>query len=152
MNIVNRDTIIDNLIPYFSDKRYYLLIIDCGFAKVDGLKEAYPDRVINCGVIEQASVGIASGMASKGFIPIIYSISAFIVLRALEQIRNDVVLADRNVKIIGNGCGDYFKDMGNCHWIKDDDIKLMNIIDMPAYEGEQFKEWIESKKAGYIRV
>ena len=149
---VNRDNILDNLIPYFEDKRYLLLITDMGFSKSDKITAMYPDRVINCGIMEQATVGIASGMAQAGLIPIIYSISAFIVLRALEQIRNDIVLRDRNVKIIGNGCGDYFKGLGSCHWIKDDDISLMQIINMPVYEGSRFEEWINSKKGGYIRV
>ena len=149
---VNRDNILDSLIPYFEDKRYILLIGDMGFGKSDKITAMYPDRVINCGIMEQATVGIASGMAQAGLIPIIYSISAFIVLRALEQIRNDIVLRDRNVKIIGNGCGDYFKDLGSCHWIKDDDISLMQIINMPVYEGSRFEEWINSKKGGYIRV
>jgi len=150
--IVDRDNILDSLIPYFEDKKYLLLITDMGFSKADQITAMYPDRVINCGIMEQATVGIASGMAQAGLIPIIYSISAFIVLRALEQIRNDIVLRDRNVKIIGNGCGDYFKDLGSCHWIKDDDISLMQIINMPVYEGSRFEEWINSKKGGYIRV
>ena len=149
---VSRDTIIDELTEYFYDKRYWLLVCDCGFAKIDKLKAIYPDRVINCGVMEQGTVGIASGMAQAGLIPIVYSIASFIVYRALEQIRNDVVLADRNVKIIGNGTGDYFKSLGNCHWIKNDDISLMNLIGLPVYEGNQFEEWITSEMGGYIRV
>jgi transketolase len=152
LKMVNRDNILDNLIPYFKDKRFMLLVTDMGFAKSDRITAMYPDRVINCGIMEQATVGIASGMAQAGLIPIIYSISAFIVLRALEQIRNDIVLADRNVKIIGNGCGDYFKGLGSCHWIKDDDIKLMDIIGMPVFEGSQFDEWVISRRGGYIRV
>ena len=150
---VSRDTILEELIPYFAkDDKYVLLICDMGFGKVDKLKEQFPDRVINCGVMEQATVGIASGMTIAGSKPIIYSIAVFIVFRALEQIRNDIVLSNRNVKIIGNGSGDYFKDLGSCHWCKNDDISLMETINMPVYSGYQFKEWIESDIYGYIRV
>lgn len=149
--MITRDNILQELMPYFKDERYVLLICDMGFGKVDLLKQAYPKRVINCGIMEQATVGIASGMAEGGLKPIIYSIASFIVFRALEQIRNDIVLRGMDVKIIGNGSGDYFKDMGNCHWCKDDDIKLMHVIGMSVYEGSQFKQWIEGK-AGYIRV
>jgi len=148
--MITRDNIIESLVPYFADKRYYLLILDCGFAKIDKLKELYPDRIINMGIMEQATVSIAAGMAKTGLIPIIYSIATFITQRALEQIRLDIVDNGLNVKIIGNGCDDYFKSMGSCHWCKDTDIRLMNVIGMPYYE--RFESWIESDKAGYIRV
>lgn len=150
--MVNRNTIIDELVPYFSDERLYLLVCDCGFAKIDRLHKAYPDRIINMGIMEQATVGIAAGMARAGLIPIIYSIASFIVYRALEQIKIDVVQMNRNVKIIGNGSGDYFKDLGECHHCKNDDVYLMNLIDMPIYNPNNFEEWINSTKGGYIRV
>lgn len=148
--MIDRDNVIDALVPYFKDKRYYLLVCDCGFAKINRLNEIYPERIINCGIAEQSTVGIAAGMAQAGLIPIIYSIAAFIVFRALEQIRNDIVLQDMNVKIIGNGSGDFFKDLGSCHWCKTDDIKLMKIIGMPVYRWHDFEKWIESPKGGYF--
>jgi len=150
--MTTRDTIIDELIPHFADPKFYLLICDMGFGKVNGLKKKYPNRVINCGIAEQATVGIASGMAESGLKPIIYSIATFLVFRALEQIKNDIVDRKMNVKLIGNGSGDFFKDMGNCHWCKEDDIGLMNLIRMPIYNGKEFNEWINSRYAGYMRV
>jgi transketolase len=146
---VGRDNVIDSLIPYFNDPRYMLLICDMGFSKINQLEAKYPNRLVNCGIMEQATVGIASGMAESGLIPIVYSIAAFLVYRALEQIRNDIVLRHKNVKLIGNGSGDFFKSLGECHWIKDDDIKLMNIIGMPVYTN--FDEWINSSEAGYFK-
>ena len=150
--MIDRNTIIDNLVDRFMDDRYYLLVCDCGFAKIDTMKAMYPDRVINCGIMEQATVGIAAGMAQAGLKPIIYSIASFIVFRALEQIRNDIVLMNRNVKIIGNGSGDFFSGLGDCHCTYDDDKKILDVIDMPAYEANQFDSWITSKDGGYIRV
>jgi len=150
---VNRDTIVDRLVPYFKkDKRYHLLICDCGFAKVDKLVEMYPDRIVNCGIMEQGTIGIASGMADSGLIPIVYSIASFIVYRALEQLKVDVVEMDRNVKVIGNGSRDFFKSLGECHWCRDDDVKLMDVIYMPWYNGSEFNDWIGSERGGYIRV
>jgi transketolase len=149
--MITRETVIDELIPYFEDKRYILLICDMGFSKVDKLKALYPDRVINCGIMEQGTVGIASGMAEVGLIPIVYSIASFLVYRALEQIRNDIVLRQQNVKLIGNGSGDFFRGLGRCHTCKEDDVKLMRIISMPVYKGNRFKEWICSSEGGYFR-
>jgi len=150
--MVDRNTIIDNLVDIFEDKRYYLLVCDCGFAKIDMLMKQYPNRVINCGIMEQATVGIAAGMAQAGLKPIIYSIASFIAFKGLEQIRNDVVLMNRNVKIIGNGVGDFFKGLGDCHCVYEDDIAVMNAIKMPVYNGKEFDIWINSLKPGYIRV
>jgi len=150
--MADRNTICDKLIDRFMDERYYLLICDCGFAKTDKLQAMYPDRVINCGIMEQATVGIAAGMAQAGLKPIIYSIASFIVFRALEQIRNDIVFMERDVKIIGNGAGDFFEQLGECHCTYDDDITVLDAIEMPVYDGDEFEEWISSKEGGYIRV
>jgi transketolase len=148
---VTRDNILDELVPYFrKDERHYLLINDSGFGKTEKMKELFPPRVFNLGIMEQATVGIASGMAAVGLIPIIYSIAAFLVYRSLEQIRLDIVMRKQNVKLIGNGSGDYFKFLDECHWCKDHDVKLMNIIEMPVYTGDQFHDWIASPKGGYI--
>jgi len=149
--MITRDNVLDSLIPYFRDKRYYLLVCDMGFGKIDSLRKKYPNRVINCGIAEQSTVGIAAGMAQDGMIPIVYSIATFLVYRALEQIRNDIVFERRNVKLIGNGSGDFFAHLGDCHWCKDDDEELMKLIGMPVYEGENFKEWIKSPDCGYLR-
>ena len=123
--MATRDSILKDLIPYFNDPRYYLLVLDMGFGKLDDLKDKYPNRVYNLGIAEQGSVGIASGMAEVGLIPIVYSIATFLVYRALEQIKNDIVFRGMNVKLIGNGSGDFFKTMGDCHWCRDNDKKLV---------------------------
>lgn len=150
--MVNRSTIIDNLVDRFRDERYHLLICDCGFAKVDALRKRYPGRVINCGIMEQATVGIAAGMAQAGLRPIIYSIASFVVFRALEQIRDDIVIMDRDVKIIGNGAGAFFEKLGRCHCTYDEDVAVLKAIGMPVYGAPDFEEWITSRHGGYIRV
>jgi transketolase len=110
--------------------------------------------------MEQATVGIAAGMSMTGLIPIIYSIVNFLVFRALEQIRNDIVLQKLNVKFISTGVNDYFKFLGPSHCCSQDDITLMKLVNMKVYDpysnlrpfGEMVEEWISDNKAGYIRV
>lgn len=148
---VDRNNVIDSLLPYFNDPRYYLLVCDMGFGKLDKLQAKFPKRVINCGIMEQATVGIASGMAEDGLIPIVYSIAAFLVYRALEQIRNDIVIRNQNVKLIGNGSGDFFKDLGKCHCCGQEDLALMGMIGLQCYGENEFNEWINSSEAGYFR-
>ena len=157
-----RKNIVDLIIPYAKkDKRVYLLVCDMGFGVTDKFKSELPDRIFNIGIMEQGAVGIAAGMAMAGLVPIVYSIVNFLVFRALEQIRNDVVLQGLNVKFVGTGANDYFEFLGPSHCCGKDDKKIMELIDMRVfdpYEKERVdfekmvKDWISSRKAGYIRV
>jgi len=156
-----RKIVIDQLAPYFRrDERFYLLVGDMGFGAIDALKEEFEKRVINCGVMEQGSTGIAAGMSMSGLIPIFYSIVNFLAFRALEQIRNDVVLQGLNVKFIGTGANDYFGMLGKSHCCSDDDVKIMELIHLKVYDpyisqksfAALVDEWISDERAGYLRV
>jgi len=149
--MITRNNVLDALVPYFqADPRMYLLLNDSGFGKTERIKALFPPRVFNCGIMEQATIGIASGMAQAGLIPVVYSIASFLVYRSLEQIRLDIVLRNQNVKLIGNGSGDYFKFLDDIHWMRDYDRRLLEVIELPVYAGNQFEEWIESPKGGYL--
>ncbi len=143
------------------DERIVLLVCDMGFGVADKFRELFPNRIYNMGIMEQATVGIAAGMAMTGLIPIVYSIVNFLCFRALEQIRNDVVMQKLNVKFIGTGANNYFRFLGYTHCCDEDDKKIMQVINMrifDPYEDENIdfykmvKEWITDTKAGYIRV
>ena len=160
-DVIFRKEILDNCISHFrQDKRYCLLIGDMGFGAMDKLKEEFPDRVFQCGIMEQNMIGVAAGMAMSGLIPVVYSIVNFLVFRAIEQIRNDVVLQNLNVKFIGTGANDFFKFLGHSHICGQDDITLMNLINLKVYDPytdtrpfqEVVDELMRSEKAGYIRV
>lgn len=161
MVINYRREVVDSLIPYFRrDKRLYLLVCDMGFGVIDRIKKEFPDRIVNCGIMEQGTVGIAAGMSMSGLVPIVYSIVNFLVYRSLEQVRNDVVLQGLNVKFIATGVNDYFKFLGPSHCCAQDDVKLMKLINMKTYDpytaktGFQtlVKRWITDDAAGYLRV
>jgi transketolase len=156
-----RRIIIDSIVPYFrNDERFYLLVCDMGFGVIDKLKEEYANRIINCGIMEQATIGIAAGMSLSGLKPIVYSIVNFLVFRALEQIRNDVVLQNLNVKLIATGVNDYFKFLGPSHCCGKDDMAIMKLINMKIYDpysdnrpfNEVVEEWINYRGPAYIRV
>lgn len=157
-----RGEIVDRLIPYAKkDQRIYLLVCDMGFGVTDKFRDSFPDRIFNMGVMEQATVGIAAGMAMTGLIPVVYSIVNFIAFRALEQVRNDVVLQNLNVKFIATGVNDYFRFLGPSHCCGEDDKRIMELISMKVYDPyeekamdfeELVESWVTDTKAGYIRV
>jgi transketolase len=161
-NGIFRKTILDELLPHArNNDRIILLVCDMGFGVMDAFREALPDRTYNMGIMEQGTVGIAAGMAMSGLVPVVYSIVNFLAFRSVEQVRNDVVLQKLNVKFIATGVNDYFKFLGPSHCCGSDDASIMRLIGMDVFDpygdaGADFsamvRSWIESPKAGYIRV
>ncbi len=157
-----RRDIVNSIIPYArKDKKIILLVCDMGFGVADRFKKEFPDRIFNMGVMEQGTVGIASGMAAVGLKPIVYSIVNFIAFRAIEQVRNDVIMQGLNVKFIVIGVNDYFEFLGESHCCGKDDKKIMKLIGMKVFDpykkkdvnfNKMVREWLNSPKAGYIRV
>ncbi len=142
------------------DDRIMLLVGDMGFGVIDQLKKEFPQRIINCGIMEQGTVGIAAGMSMSGLIPIVYSIVNFLVFRSIEQIRNDIVLQNLNVKLIGTGANDYFRFLGPSHCCGQDDITIMELVHMNVYDPyadevpfqDLVEGWIRDSGPGYMRV
>ena len=157
-----RKGVVDRFLPFFErDPRYYLLAGDMGFGAIDKLKAAFPERVFNGGIMEQGMTGIAAGMSMSGLIPIVYSIVNFLAFRATEQIRNDVVLQELNVKFLGTGANDYFRILGSSHCCGHDDVAIMKLLGLPVYDpyaekdtpfDELVETWLTEPRAGYFRV
>lgn len=97
------------------DKNIYLLTGDLGFSFLEEFAQKFPERFINCGIAEQNMTGVAAGLALEGKKPYMYSIIPFVVIRCLEQIRNDICYQNLNVKIIGAGAGFSYGSLGETH-------------------------------------
>lgn len=98
------------------DTRVMLLTGDLGYQVLEPFIEACPDRFINAGVAEQNMVGMATGLAERGFIPFVYSIATFAVLRPFEFIRNGPVLHHLPVRVVGVGGGFDYGMNGVSHY------------------------------------
>lgn len=99
------------------DKRVYLISLDGpGYGLFNELAKENPKHYWNFGVTEQASIGIASGMALQGLKPYVYSITPFVLERPFEQIKLDIIEQNANVKLVG--FWDYPRD-GPTHKAKD---------------------------------
>jgi len=156
-----RKAIGDELLSWArKDSRVILLVCDMGFGVVDDFKKEFPGRIFNFGMMEQATVGIAAGMAASGLVPVVYSIVNFLAFRALEQIRNDVVNQNLNVKFIATGVNNYFQFLGISHCCGQEDKALMELVGLKVYDPYKKKTdfpkmvslWAKDLKPGYLRV
>lgn len=71
------------------DPRVVLLLGDIGVYGFKDAFAAFPDRVYNIGILEQATVSVAAGLAKTGMVPIVHTIAPFLTERCLEQIKID---------------------------------------------------------------
>ncbi len=96
-----------------------LLTGDLGYAMFDYIRKDFPSQFINCGAAEQGMMGIAVGLALEGKIPVVYSITNFLLFRPFETIRNYVNYEKIPVKLIGGGRDKDYKHDGISHWSED---------------------------------
>jgi len=97
------------------DRRVVLLTGDLGYMALEPFVERCPDRFFNVGVAEQNMVGVATGLAEAGFIPFVYSIDPFAVLRPYEFIRNGPIAHRLPARIVGIGGGFEYGPQGQSH-------------------------------------
>ena len=121
------------------NKNIYLLACDIGFGVFDTLREECPDNFINTGIAEQATIGMASGMAMEGLIPIVYTITPFLLERPYESIKLDVVQQNTNVKLVSYG--DY-PDLGPTH-ITSDLEGLCKCLKLKLLKPESVEETVQ---------
>ena len=78
------------------------------------------DRIINVGAAEQLMMGVGVGLSIEGKIPVVYSITPFLLYRTLETIRNYVNREMINVKMVGGGRDRDYSHDGFSHWSEED--------------------------------
>ena len=80
-----------------------LIVGDLGYGMFDKIREDFPNRFLNTGAAEQAMMGIACGLALERKIPVVYSITTFLLYRPFEVIRNYINHENITVKLIASG-------------------------------------------------
>ena len=116
-----------------TDERVVFITGDLGYNALEGAASVLGPRFINAGVAEQNMVGVAAGMAYKGYKVFVYSIAPFAVYRCLEQFRNDACLHNLPVFIVGNGGGYGYGIMGSSHHALEDLACLSGLQNVNTY-------------------
>jgi transketolase len=83
-------------------------------------RERHPDRYIELGIAETNSVSVAAGLAASGFVPYIFSMSPFGVLKTAEQLRTDVAYNHLPVRLVGRLSGLAMGFFGTSHHAVED--------------------------------
>lgn len=97
------------------DRRVMALTADNRNDIYERIHQEMPNQYMDYGIAEENMVASAAGLASCGKIPFLYTITDFMSLHALEFIRNDVCIANQNVKFLGRSSGLTSYTMGPTH-------------------------------------
>lgn len=138
------------------------VVLDAGLAtsmKTQLFREAFPDRYFNLGIAEQHAVSLASGLARRGFVPLLHTFSNFLARRAHDQIALSVCWPGCNVKLIAGSCGVFDGRNGPSHMATDDLAAMMALPGMLVVEpGDQrqtrglLRRIIAARGPAYVRL
>jgi transketolase len=139
-----------------------IIIIDADLAKAAGhknLMSKFPERCINVGVAEQNMAGIAAGMASYGFIPLIFTFAPFATRRICDQVAVSSCYARQNIKIFGMDPGISAESNGGTHMSFEDVGVMRSIPEIIIFEpcdeiqlAASLRDVIFCKKTVYVRL
>lgn len=98
-----------------TDDKIVVLLADIGVYAFREHMERWPDRCINTGVSECATVGMGAGLALEGFYPVMSSIDSFLIRRAYEFIRLDFGEQKLPGLFVTVGADDDYASLGPSH-------------------------------------
>jgi len=137
----------------------FLIAGDAGFGVWEDFQKELPSQYINPGINEQATIGLASGMALSGHKVFYYNIIPFVLMRCYEQVRVDVCYANLPIVLIGIGSGITYAPAGMTHYSVEDitlakTMPNLNIISPsdPIQVKKALEYAIESQNPTYIRI
>ena len=113
-----------------ADEDSRLVVLDGDLGNSTGtevFEVAHPERFLQMGIAEQNMLGVAAGLATVGFVPVVTSFACFVVARALDSIRVLVAQPALNVKMVGGYSGLLTGMTGKTHQIFND-IAIMRTL------------------------
>jgi len=140
-----------------SNEKIHLITGDLGYGLWDKIKLDYPDRFHNVLSAEQLMIGAATGMAMEGKIPVVYSITPFLLYRPFEFLRNYLHHENIPVKLVGGGRDKDYGYLGFSHWAEED-LKVIDILNnIIAYKPNKLstktlEDFLYNNKPSYLNL
>ena len=100
--------LLGSLIPQLAEEDPDFIYLDADLMSCIGtLKwgKAHPDRAIECGIAEANMVGVACGLASAGFKPLVHSFGPFASRRVFDQVFLSGAYAKNDITVLGSDPG-----------------------------------------------
>lgn len=98
-----------------------------GSLKLNAFIKEFPDRFIQCGIMEANMIGVAAGLTIGGKIPFTTTFANFSTSRVYDQIRQSVAYSGKNVKICASHAGLTLGEDGATHQVLED-IGMMKML------------------------
>lgn len=132
-----------NALLELMEKDPKICILDADLSKPNGtmpLYKKFPNRCFNVGIAEANMVGIAAGLASYGYKPIVFSFAPFVTRRVCDQIAISVAYAKQKVIIVGTDPGITAELNGGTHMSFEDIAVVRSIPNMVVYDVVDYKQ------------
>ena len=120
-----------------AEKNPAIVALDCDLVNPIGMtkfQKAFPDRMIDCGIMEGNMAGVAAGMSARGCIPFMHTFSCFQSRKCIDQLFLSGGFAELNVKAVGSDPGILALYNGASHMGLEDMGILKNIPNMTLVE------------------
>lgn len=112
-----------------ANPRILTLTADLGAVLAD-FRARHPERYLELGIAETNSISVAAGLATCGYLPYIYSMSPFGVLKCAEQIRTDLAYNHLPVRLVGRLTGLAMGLFGTSHHAVEDVAVARSLTNM----------------------
>ena len=115
------------------DKKVICLTADLGYSFKEQFEKELPEQIINVGIQEQNMISMAAGMAIAGLKPYCYSGLIFLLMRAYEQIRDDICYNNLDVKLCGTGASGFLGFSHNLQGTENEEDLLKNLPNIQQF-------------------
>ncbi len=142
-----------------TDQSAFVLLGDIGVHSFQNSFRDFESRTLNIGILEQTMMGLASGLAMSGKIPIVHTIAPFLVERCYEQIKVDFGYQKLPGNLVSVGASFDYSALGSTHHCPGDIAILSKIpgieIVVPGSKLEFEKLFLENynnSRCTYFRL
>jgi transketolase len=97
------------------DENLVVIVGDISHGILGNFRNEFPSRYFNIGISEPAMVNIGAGLSAQGLIPVIHTISPFLIERCVEQIKLDYAYQEFGVNLVSVGGAFEYSKLGCSH-------------------------------------